>query len=75
MRISELSGTDTFGLLSGQQSDLPLARIKRVMKSDEDVRMISAEAPILFARVRIFLLSKLNHQEAFQLTMFVDVGM
>jgi nuclear transcription factor Y gamma len=32
------------------QSDLPLARIKRVMKSDEDVRMISAEAPILFAK-------------------------
>lgn len=31
-------------------SDLPLARIKRVMKSDEEVRMISAEAPILFAK-------------------------
>jgi nuclear transcription factor Y gamma len=31
-------------------NDLPLARIKRVMKSDEDVRMISAEAPILFAK-------------------------
>jgi nuclear transcription factor Y, gamma len=30
--------------------DLPLARIKRIMKSDEDVRMISAEAPVLFAK-------------------------
>lgn len=29
---------------------LPLARIKKVMKADEDVRMISAEAPILFAK-------------------------
>lgn len=29
---------------------LPLARIKRVMKCDEDVKMISAEAPILFAK-------------------------
>lgn len=29
---------------------LPLARIKKVMKTDEDVRMISAEAPILFAK-------------------------
>ena len=29
---------------------LPLARIKKIMKSDEDVRMISAEAPVLFAR-------------------------
>jgi nuclear transcription factor Y gamma len=29
---------------------LPLARIKKIMKSDEDVRMISAEAPVLFSR-------------------------
>lgn len=29
---------------------LPLARIKKVMKADEDVKMISAEAPILFAK-------------------------
>ncbi|KAG0670821.1 hypothetical protein C6P40_004079, partial [Pichia californica] len=29
---------------------LPLARIKKVMKTDEEVNMISAEAPILFAK-------------------------
>ncbi|XP_054787194.1 nuclear transcription factor Y subunit C-3-like [Prosopis cineraria] len=29
---------------------LPLARIKKIMKADEDVRMISAEAPVIFAR-------------------------
>lgn len=29
---------------------LPLARIKKVMKTDEDVKMISAEVPILFAK-------------------------
>jgi len=29
---------------------LPLARIKKIMKSDEDVKMISAEAPVLFAK-------------------------
>lgn len=29
---------------------LPLARIKKVMKTDEAVKMISAEAPILFAK-------------------------
>ncbi|KAF9327133.1 hypothetical protein BG006_009503 [Podila minutissima] len=29
---------------------LPLARIKKVMKTDEDVKMISAEAPMLFDR-------------------------
>ena len=32
-----------------KQQQLPLARIKKIMKSDEDVRMISSEAPILFA--------------------------
>jgi nuclear transcription factor Y gamma len=29
---------------------LPLARIKKVMKADPEVKMISAEAPILFAK-------------------------
>ncbi|KAI9669604.1 MAG: hypothetical protein M1831_007300 [Alyxoria varia] len=29
---------------------LPLARIKKVMKADPDVKMISAEAPLLFAK-------------------------
>jgi nuclear transcription factor Y gamma len=29
---------------------LPLARLKRIVKADEDVRMISAEAPVLFAK-------------------------
>lgn len=29
---------------------LPLARIKKIMKLDEDVKMISAEAPLLFAK-------------------------
>lgn len=29
---------------------LPLARIKKIMKADEDVRMISSEAPVIFAK-------------------------
>lgn len=29
---------------------LPLTRIKKVMKTDQDVKMISAEAPILFSK-------------------------
>ena len=38
-------------------NDLPLARIKRIMKSDEDVKMISAEAPVLFAKAcELFIL-------------------
>ncbi|KAL6057276.1 NFYC factor [Balamuthia mandrillaris] len=32
------------------KSGLPLARIKKIMKFDEDVKMISAEAPVLFAK-------------------------
>ncbi|KAM1792195.1 hypothetical protein ACFX14_035895 [Malus domestica] len=36
---------------------LPLARIKKIMKADEDVRMISAEAPVVFAKAcEIFIL-------------------
>ena len=33
-----------------KHNDLPIARIKRIMKSDQDVRMISAETPVIFAR-------------------------
>ncbi|KAJ6793321.1 nuclear transcription factor Y subunit C-2-like [Iris pallida] len=36
---------------------LPLTRIKKIMKADEDVRMISAEAPVVFAKAcEIFVL-------------------
>ncbi|XP_022933523.1 nuclear transcription factor Y subunit C-9 [Cucurbita pepo subsp. pepo] len=47
---------------------LPLARIKKIMKADEDVRMISAEAPVLFARAcEMFILEltlrSWNHTE------------
>ncbi|EDO17276.1 hypothetical protein Kpol_538p36 [Vanderwaltozyma polyspora DSM 70294] len=39
---------------------LPLARIKKVMKTDEDVRMISAEAPILFAKACEIFITELT---------------
>lgn len=36
---------------------LPLARIKKIMKSDSDVHMISAEAPLLFSKAcELFIL-------------------
>ncbi|EPQ25678.1 uncharacterized protein PFL1_06750 [Pseudozyma flocculosa PF-1] len=47
------SGTPTGG-------QLPLARIKKVMKSDDEVKMISAEAPILFARACEIFISDLT---------------
>lgn len=46
-------------------NDLPLARIKRIMKSDEDVRMISAEAPVLFAKAcEMFILELTIHSNS-----------
>ena len=33
-----------------KRQELPLARIKKIMKLDEDVKMISAEAPVLFGK-------------------------
>jgi histone H3/H4 len=45
------SAKELMELFKPQAGQLPLARIKKVMKaSDDDVKMISAEAPILFAR-------------------------
>eukprot|EP00978_Attheya_sp_CCMP212_P001299 scaffold2708_cov54-Attheya_sp.AAC.3 len=55
-QISALPNTETEQDFKNH-NDLPLARIKRIMKSDEDVRMISAEAPVLFAKAcEVFIL-------------------
>ena len=40
---------------------LPIARIKKIMKGDEDVRMISLEAPFLFAKAcELFIIEMTN---------------
>ncbi|XP_043690171.1 nuclear transcription factor Y subunit C-2-like [Telopea speciosissima] len=44
-QIQEIEQTADF-----KNHSLPLARIKKIMKADEDVRMISAEAPVVFAK-------------------------
>jgi hypothetical protein len=44
-QAAEMEATTDF-----KNHNLPLARIKKIMKSDEDVRMISSEAPALFAK-------------------------
>ncbi|ORY24231.1 histone-fold-containing protein [Naematelia encephala] len=44
----------------GRNAILPLARIKKVMKSDEDVRMISAEVPIMFSKACEIFISELT---------------
>ncbi|XP_065320759.1 nuclear transcription factor Y subunit gamma-like isoform X2 [Gordionus sp. m RMFG-2023] len=40
--------------------DLPLARIKKIMKLDENVKMISAEVPILFAKAAELFISEIT---------------
>ncbi|KAK4484938.1 hypothetical protein RD792_007543 [Penstemon davidsonii] len=44
-QMQEIEQTSDF-----KNHSLPLARIKKIMKADEDVKMISAEAPVLFAK-------------------------
>jgi nuclear transcription factor Y gamma len=43
-----------------KQQELPLARIKKIMKLDEDVKMISAEAPVLFAKAAEIFITELS---------------
>ncbi|XP_078279560.1 nuclear transcription factor Y subunit gamma isoform X2 [Rhinoraja longicauda] len=43
-----------------KMQDLPLARIKKIMKLDEDVKMISAEAPVLFAKAAQIFITELS---------------
>jgi len=40
----------TMSISDLKRQELPLARIKKIMKLDEDVKMISAEAPVLFGK-------------------------
>ncbi|CAB4030103.1 nuclear transcription factor Y subunit gamma isoform X1, partial [Paramuricea clavata] len=40
--------------------ELPLARIKKIMKQDEEVKMISAEAPVLFAKAAEIFINELS---------------
>jgi len=57
MEDVENSGSD---ITEFKTQQLPLARIKKIMKSDEDVRMISAEAPVLFAKACEFFILEMT---------------
>lgn len=43
-----------------KHQELPLARIKKIMKLDDDVKMISAEAPVLFAKAAEMFITELT---------------
>ncbi|EEC04511.1 CCAAT-binding factor, subunit C, putative, partial [Ixodes scapularis] len=52
--------TRNLGMNEFKNQELPLARIKKIMKLDEDVKMISAEAPVLFARAAEIFITELS---------------
>ncbi|CAG2122542.1 unnamed protein product, partial [Medioppia subpectinata] len=43
-----------------KNQELPLARIKKIMKLDDDVKMISAEAPVLFAKAAEIFITEIS---------------
>merc|ERR1712111_228889 len=50
----------TMSITDLKHQELPLARIKKIMKLDEDVKMISAEAPVLFAKAAEIFIHELT---------------
>ncbi|XP_038975774.1 nuclear transcription factor Y subunit C-4-like [Phoenix dactylifera] len=63
MQMADIEETNDF-----KNHSLPLSRIKKIMKSDGDVKMISAEAPMIFAKAcEMFILEltlrSWNHTE------------
>ncbi|ELU18818.1 hypothetical protein CAPTEDRAFT_180137 [Capitella teleta] len=57
---STLEEIKTLGPSEFRLQELPLARIKKIMKLDENVKMISAEAPALFARAAEIFINELT---------------
>ncbi|CAH1255155.1 NFYC [Branchiostoma lanceolatum] len=56
----QLQGIRVMNPADFKVQELPLARIKKIMKLDEDVKMISAEAPLLFAKACEIFISELT---------------
>jgi len=54
------SGVDSVNITDFHASELPLARIKKIMKLDDDVKMISAEVPVLFAKAAEIFIHELT---------------
>ncbi|UJR15240.1 hypothetical protein I4U23_002195 [Adineta vaga] len=51
---------EDINIVEFRTTDLPLARIKKIMKLDDDVKMISAEVPILFAKAAELFIQELT---------------
>ncbi|TRY63411.1 hypothetical protein TCAL_02643 [Tigriopus californicus] len=50
----------TMDMSALKHQELPLARIKKIMKLDDDVKMISAEAPVLFSKAAEMFITELT---------------
>ncbi|KMZ64202.1 Nuclear transcription factor Y subunit C-2 [Zostera marina] len=53
---------DMLKMANFKTHNLPLAKIKKIMKSDDDVHMIAAEAPVVFARACEMFILQLTRQ-------------
>jgi len=55
--VSEVHG---IGQVDAKHQVLPLARIKKIMKLDENAKMIAGEAPLLFAKACEYFIQELT---------------
>lgn len=58
-QLDEIATKDVADLNHHQ---IPLARVKKIMKADEDVRMISAETPAVFGKACELFILELTHR-------------
>ncbi|CAG2179418.1 unnamed protein product, partial [Oppiella nova] len=56
----EIDNIKNLGQNDFKNQELPLARIKKIMKLDDDVKMISAEAPVLFAKAAEIFITEIS---------------
>ena len=53
---------ENMNVLDLKEHQLPLARIKKIMKKDEDVKMISSETPALLAKACELFVMEITHR-------------
>ncbi|XP_038057700.1 nuclear transcription factor Y subunit gamma-like isoform X2 [Patiria miniata] len=58
--ISQTDNINNMKYSDFKTQELPLARIKKIMKLDEEVKMISAEAPVLFSKAAEMFIAELS---------------
>ncbi|CAG9326688.1 unnamed protein product [Blepharisma stoltei] len=59
---SQLDEIVTSDLSKLNHHEIPLARVKKIMKADEDVKMINAETPAIFGKACELFIIELTHR-------------